>query len=373
MSSNTDPWGITRDELGRVLCHHGRPLACDECANDEVQEARSRESESAKRANPNLPKQSVGDQGALIEQLEKWLRPEIEAKANVYTDGWNAALREVLSALRSAVPHQPAPDDPVEIACEALLFAQGAILDAIGLEDGLDGHAGAAVIKMIRLALKANGREPDPFPAELDYQGVQIKLDESAEAHQPAPDALRELLDEMRVRAAEHRQFAGVPCQSESTWHADEIDGWTQRLEAALLSAGGASAVPQPPHSKDCAVWRGVSPHPESEPLPCDCGAAVPHQPAPDALREPKNWLIYDTRSECYWGPNRGGYFKSIADAGLYTEAEAKDAQRFAETYGRREVARPLEEHREAIERLYAALLSAGGASAVPQPQGWQP
>lgn len=32
---------------------------------------------------------------------------------------------------------------------------------------------------------------------------------------------------------------------------------------------------PTAKHSNNCAIWRGVSPHPESEPLPCDCQPAT--------------------------------------------------------------------------------------------------
>lgn len=70
----------------------------------------------------------------------------------------------------------------------------------------------------------------------------------------------------------------------------------------------------------------------------------------------PRNWLIYDKYSECFWGPNRGGYWKSITNAGLYTEAEARKAEDFANRYGRGEVAVPLERYRPAIERLTFAL-----------------
>ena len=70
-----------------------------------------------------------------------------------------------------------------------------------------------------------------------------------------------------------------------------------------------------------------------------------------------KNWLIYDRRSECFWGPNCCGYWKSIANAGLYTEQEAKAMQASAERSSERmEIAVPLEKYREAIERLAAAL-----------------
>ncbi len=73
-------------------------------------------------------------------------------------------------------------------------------------------------------------------------------------------------------------------------------------------------------------------------------------------MSEPRNWLIYDGRSECYWGPNRGGYFKSIASAGLYTEVEAREAEDFAKRYDRQERAVPLSTFGEAIKRLHAAL-----------------
>lgn len=70
-----------------------------------------------------------------------------------------------------------------------------------------------------------------------------------------------------------------------------------------------------------------------------------------------KDWLIWDARSECWWGPNRGGYYKSLTDAGLYTEKEAKEAEDFARRYpDRKERAVPLSSRTDDIERLYAAL-----------------
>ncbi len=72
---------------------------------------------------------------------------------------------------------------------------------------------------------------------------------------------------------------------------------------------------------------------------------------------EKKDWLIWDARSECWWGPNRGGYFKSLVDAGLYTEVEAKAAEASARRSSERmERARPLSEFTDDIERLYTAL-----------------
>lgn len=76
-------------------------------------------------------------------------------------------------------------DDPVHLALEALSFAEGAIFDAIGLEDGLDGLAGGKVLTMIRAALIANGRDPITIPPEDEagdppYQTTEQRL-ESAE------------------------------------------------------------------------------------------------------------------------------------------------------------------------------------------------
>ena len=42
----------------------------------------------------------------LRELIARLIRPEAEAKANIYTDGWNAALREVLHQL-AALPSPP--------------------------------------------------------------------------------------------------------------------------------------------------------------------------------------------------------------------------------------------------------------------------
>lgn len=58
-----------------------------------------------------------------------------------------------------------ADPDPLQQALTALEFAHGAILDAIGLEDGLDGRAGERVLGMINAALIANGRQPLSMPA----------------------------------------------------------------------------------------------------------------------------------------------------------------------------------------------------------------
>jgi hypothetical protein len=49
---------------------------------------------------------------------------------------------------------------------------------------------------------------------------------------------LEALKDELRLREYEFRNsFPGVPCQCETSWHADEIKGWADQLEALLRSS----------------------------------------------------------------------------------------------------------------------------------------
>ena len=95
-------------------------------------------------------------------------------------------------------------------------------------------------------------------------------------------------------------------------------------------------------------------------------------RPSEGAQQEPRDWLIYDERSECYWGPDRGGYWKSIAHAGLYTEKEAREAEDFAKRYQRQEVAVPLSKFGVEIKRLADALAERAAIDtllgAVPSP-----
>ena len=88
----------------------------------------------------------------------------------------------------------------------------------------------------------------------------------------------------------------------------------------------------------------------------------------PDAGQlEKRDWLIWDGRSECWWGPNGGGYWKSIEHAGLYTEAEAKSAETSARRSSeRKERAVHISEHREGIERLAAALAASPSPVSAP-------
>jgi hypothetical protein len=73
----------------------------------------------------------------------------------------------------------------------------------------------------------------------------------------------------------------------------------------------------------------------------------------------PRNWVIFEHRSELYWRENACGYGR-LEDAGLFTEAEAK---RYARDPDRRDEAMPLSSlakviitKRDQIARLVEAL-----------------
>ena len=89
-------------------------------------------------------------------------------------------------------------------ACTALEFAQGAILDAIGLEDGLDGLAGAKVIQIIRAALAKAGKELIPLlddTNEHEYEAFEVVVDASRKlvAAERRVRAVHEVADELRA------------------------------------------------------------------------------------------------------------------------------------------------------------------------------
>lgn len=85
--------------------------------------------------------------------------------------GYNT-LTDAVDAMCDLLKQPSAPlatsSSPVQHALDALAFAHGAIGDAIGLDEGLDGVAGQKVLAMIDAALRANGRLPPDVPLEDD-------------------------------------------------------------------------------------------------------------------------------------------------------------------------------------------------------------
>jgi hypothetical protein len=80
---------------------------------------------------------------------------------------------DCLSQKASTLLAAPAPAVPdVGQALTALEFAAGAIIDAVGLEDGLDGLAGERVLRMINVALVAHGRQPVTIGLEAQAPAV---------------------------------------------------------------------------------------------------------------------------------------------------------------------------------------------------------
>jgi len=78
--------------------------------------------------------------------------------------------------------HAPLVEPRVAALIEACEFAAGAILDAISDDDGLDGAAGAAVLRMLRKALADVGRPlfdgawPPPEDAHVSYPRLEDEL-----------------------------------------------------------------------------------------------------------------------------------------------------------------------------------------------------
>jgi hypothetical protein len=98
-----------------------------------------------------------------------------------------------------------------ELACEALAFAWGAIADAVGLEDGLDGAAGEKVMALIDAALVANGRQPMGKPTGEDDTAWfrQYLTDRLNALPQPATGVLRATAPEAYGSEGQCRQMRG--------------------------------------------------------------------------------------------------------------------------------------------------------------------
>lgn len=70
-------------------------------------------------------------------------------------------------------------------------------------------------------------------------------------------DRVAVVIAEMRARAAEYAAFPGVPCQTEPSWHVDELKMWADRLEGAPRYRDGSpifpARVPAPPVAPEAA------------------------------------------------------------------------------------------------------------------------
>ena len=66
----------------------------------------------------------------------------------------------------------------------------------------------------------------------------------------------------------------------------------------------------------------------------------MPHNPPPpvDAVR-PEPWVIWSFEHDAWWAPGRCGYVLELAQAGRYTEAEARDIEADANFVRQNEVA----------------------------------
>lgn len=124
---------------------------------------------------------------------------------------WRA---DVLALLDDARPAH-------EQALEALEFAAGAIGDAIGCEDGLDGRAGETVLRMIDAALVANGRQPMRKPqhdADIEWfrQYLRERLAVLGDDARPAEGGAA-LIAAERQRQIEHEGWTPEHDDAHST------------------------------------------------------------------------------------------------------------------------------------------------------------
>jgi len=67
---------------------------------------------------------------------------------------------------------RPTKSVRVDELLDCLEFAHGAIIDAIGTEDGLDGSAGEAVLNMIEEQLTKHKRDFEPYKVPAGTKAI---------------------------------------------------------------------------------------------------------------------------------------------------------------------------------------------------------
>lgn len=81
----------------------------------------------------------------------------------------------------------------------------------------------------------------------------------------------------------------------------------------------------------------------------------------------PEPWVIWSFEHDAWWAPGRCGYVLELAQAGRYTEAEARDIEAHANIIRQNEVALSLPEAQmQCAPRLGVAWLIKAGARPVP-------
>jgi hypothetical protein len=124
--------------------------------------------------------------------------------------------------------------DPNETSAELLQQACALFFDALVADQAASLSALQRELEdafnELRLAL---------LRAEKAKAEVSALRDQLAQAKSDVLAVAKEIRDEAR----DCRRSAGIPCQSEYSWHAATYEGWAARLEAATYQHGGAASV----------------------------------------------------------------------------------------------------------------------------------
>ncbi len=256
-------------------------------------EAQAALSEAIRRTLATKPGLAAADslRDRLLAMADDWQRLAEHKEAKAAPDTLSPRAKDILLSEAYAYAHcakrvrEASALVPAETgreqACEALAFAWGAIADAVGLEDGLDGLAAEKVMGLIDRALVANSQQPMGRPsgdddtawyvAYLEDRLAKLKPALSSSPVQPEPDPLANL------RAAKylHPECGEFGCQylKASSVQPDPVTPSSVARGAkeehdALTRIGQPVADPPPQHAstdlaplnhwaEDCEKWRG--------------------------------------------------------------------------------------------------------------------
>jgi len=172
--------------------------------------------------------------------------------------------KAALALLAPPPPDEP-PHDRTAQLVEALRFAQGAIQDAICLEEGLDGLAGEAVLKMIRAALAAPPDDPEAHPREDD----DILRECGMDGHKWAKAFMRQFAEKRITNTVVGTPDSGTVDEGDMiAWFCNAI---MAGYDEAQRRAGEARTPPDPPHVRDdyrevwLSGWRAGRAHMSGE------------------------------------------------------------------------------------------------------------
>ena len=163
-----------------------------------------------------------------------------------------------------APPAEPRPErDATHLPADTeatLRFAFGAVMDAIYLEDGLDGAAGEWVMRIIHDTLVSHGHTAPEWPGDLEARGP------GRGGVVPERDALREDLDVWNIHAVEWLSECD-PYMKGDERNAHGLITRARQLFAGLFAAAHGAVRPEDTALRVLAdEWRaaGTQPTPDA-------------------------------------------------------------------------------------------------------------